>query len=312
MRYIGEIENQSEATRIVAYLVATGIDAQAEENNNNGWTVWVRHEDHFDRALTEFKQYAQDPRNSKYDGHEKVAEQIRREENERRARGQKNVVEMRGKWGSGAPRGKTPVTLALIAISVIVAFMTGFGEDPDSWLIPKLLFHGEGNFEHVNRGTALEKLGSIMELELWRLVSPIFLHFGPMHIVMNMWVLFVLGGQFERRKGPWKYLAFVLATGIVANCFQSLVPYGLGGSTFSGGMSGVMYAVFGYIWMKAWYDREDRFQISEMNIIMLVGWFFLCMTGWMGNIGNWAHGSGMVMGMLIALVPVYLRDGKIG
>jgi membrane associated rhomboid family serine protease len=43
-----------------------------------------------------------------------------------------------------------------------------------------------------------------------------------------------------------------------------------------------------------------------------MGWLFLCMTGLVGNIGNWAHVVGLIVGILIVLTPIYLRDGKIG
>jgi len=312
MRYIGDVESKSEASRLTSYLVANGIDAQAETDSNDVWGIWIRNEDHLEQAVSEYQLYVESPEDTKYDGHENVAEQIRREETVRRSKAQKNVVEMRGKWGSGAPRGKIPVTMTLIGISVVVFIFTGFGEDGDSWLLRKLLFHDMGNYHYVYYGDVSAKLERIRQFEVWRIVSPIFLHFGPLHILMNMGCLFGLGGQVERRKGARKYLAIVFATAVISNLFQALVPAEFGGSTYSGGMSGVMYGVFGYVWMKAWYDRQDGFQISEFNILLLMGWLFLCMTGLVGNIGNWAHVVGLIVGILIVLTPIYLRDGKIG
>ena len=177
----------------------------------------------------------------------------------------------------------------------------------------KLLFHdGEGGVNRVHYGDVTIKLEKIRQFEVWRIVTPIFLHADSLHILMNMWMLFILGGQVERLKGARKYLAIIFATAVISNLFQSLMPDEYGGGPFGRGMSGVVYGVFGYIWMKVWYDRQDGFQMSDMTIIFLMGWFFLCMTGMVGNIGNWAHGAGLVSGMLIALTPIYLRDGKIG
>ena len=68
------------------------------------------------------------------------------------------------------------------------------------------------NAEIVNSFLITETFnGSLSEVlngEVWRLVTPIFLHFGLIHIFFNMYWLNDLGGQIEKRKGPALYLFF--------------------------------------------------------------------------------------------------------
>ncbi len=64
-----------------------------------------------------------------------------------------------------------------------------------------------------------EKVG---EGEVWRLVTPIFLHADIFHILFNMLWLIVLGKQIEQRTGPWKYLIFIVIAAIFSDTMQYL------------------------------------------------------------------------------------------
>jgi GlpG protein len=56
--------------------------------------------------------------------------------------------------------------------------------------------------------------------------------------------------------------------------------------------------------MKARFQPDLGLFIDRTNIIIMMGWFFLCMTGWLGPIGNVAHAAGLLAGMLIGYVPI--------
>jgi GlpG protein len=68
-------------------------------------------------------------------------------------------------------------------------------------------------------------------------------------------------------------------------------------------MSGVLYGLFGYIWMSGKFDPASGLRLSPSNVLAMVGWFFLCLFGVMGNIANGAHGAGLVMGMIWGAAP---------
>ena len=72
-----------------------------------------------------------------------------------------------------------------------------------------------------------------------------------------------------------------------------------------GGMSGVLYGVFGFVWMQARFNRRYRYVLEESTTWLMMIWFVLCLTGLVGPIANVAHAGGLIAG-LIAGVPAYV------
>jgi GlpG protein len=90
---------------------------------------------------------------------------------------------------------------------------------------------------------------------------------------------------------------------------SDLAEYLWSGPMFHG-MSGVVYELFGYVWMQARYlPRPDLF-IDRNNAIVLMVWLFLCMSGLLGAIANAAHVGGLLVGAVAGSGP-YLRQ-KLG
>ena len=68
-------------------------------------------------------------------------------------------------------------------------------------------------------------------------------------------------------------------------------------------MSGVVYALFGYVWIKSKFDPGDGLFIDQSTAIILLAWFFLCFTmpvGTLsgGGVANFAHAGGLISGAL--------------
>ena len=137
---------------------------------------------------------------------------------------------------------------------------------------------------------------------MWRLVTPIFLHFGPLHILFNMLWLRQLGAVLELRRGSRRFLTTVLLIAILSNVAQYLN----GGPTF-GGMSGVVFGLFGYIWIKSRYAPQDGLYMPPRMVFWMIAMFLFCLSGRLGPVANTAHGVGMMVGMVIAYWPVFLR-----
>ena len=136
---------------------------------------------------------------------------------------------------------------------------------------------------------------------VWRLVTPIFLHWGIIHIIFNMWWLRDLGSMIEARKNTWFLLLLVLVIAAVSN----LAQYGYKDPYF-GGMSGVVYGLLGYIWMRSKHDPGCGLFLHSTTVTMMMVWFFLCFTGMVGHIANTNHGVGLVTGMVWG----YLAAGR--
>jgi hypothetical protein len=128
MRQVGTLPDEREATRFAAWLVTQRIEAHAEQEGEQ-WAIWVREEDRLHEAreaLAHFREHSQD---AKYQGAERTAEALLREEEAKRRQGQSNVVEMRGRWGmpgsiGGGVARRCPLVLAIAAASILVAIVT--------------------------------------------------------------------------------------------------------------------------------------------------------------------------------------------
>jgi membrane associated rhomboid family serine protease len=135
-------------------------------------------------------------------------------------------------------------------------------------------------------------LQEIRSGQVWRLVAPIFIHLGLMHIFFNMFWLRDLGSMIEARQGSLWLAVLVTALGVVSNLAQYLVS----GPDF-GGMSGVVYGLVGYIWMRGKYDPASGLVLHPATLLMMVIWFFVCLAGLFGSVANMAHFAGLVMGI---------------
>jgi GlpG protein len=151
----------------------------------------------------------------------------------------------------------------------------------------------------------------IREGELWRVITPCFLHSDIFHLLFNMIWLIVLGKQIEQRMKPLRYVLFILITGIVTNTAQYLMT----GSDFLG-ISGVLCAMLSFIWVRqrkaAWEGyRMDRSTFAMMGafIVMMfaiqVFYFFMEVQGLSTDfmrIANTAHLSGIAIGYIIGKI----------
>ena len=134
-----------------------------------------------------------------------------------------------------------------------------------------------------------------------------------MHLAFNMIMLYQLGSLIEDRRGTWRIALMILAIAACSNTVQALVPDSWGGSPFAAGMSGVVYGLFGYIWMKSIYAPELGLHISRSTVTILMIWLLLGFAGAFEQfdirIANWTHGVGFLVGVLIGYGPELFRAG---
>jgi len=175
-----------------------------------------------------------------------------------------------------------PLTLILIGACVAVALFLGLPPaNPMLYL----------SVESVN-------LPEVRQGQVWRLLTPIFMHHDIPHILFNMLWLKDLGSLIEVRQGTFKLLLLVVVIGVGSNLGQDLV-----GGPFFLGMSGVLYGLFGFIWMRGKLDPASGLRLSPPDIVMMIGWFFLCLFHFVGDVANGAHAFGLVMGMIWGAGP---------
>jgi len=178
------------------------------------------------------------------------------------------------------PKGLYPVTTALIAVSVGVSLLSKMGAATANVAALFIAAPNTHGFQSVLAG------------EVWRLVTPIFLHFGPLHLLFNMLWTWDLGRALEWKKGSGFVLGFVLLVGAGSN----LAQYLLTGSPRFGGMSGVVYGFLGYVWMQGRHNPAFGIALNKQTVSMMLGWFVVCWLGLLGPIANWAHTLGLAIG----------------
>lgn len=132
--------------------------------------------------------------------------------------------------------------------------------------------------------------------EIWRLFTPVFIHFNFIHILFNLMWFKDLGSIMEYTKGMKFYLLLFSVLAIFPNLGQYLAM----GPSF-GGMSGVVYGLLGFLWMNKTFHPNTEFALPKHDVIMMIIWFFLCLSGVIGNIANVAHAVGLSIGMLFGI-----------
>jgi GlpG protein len=127
---------------------------------------------------------------------------------------------------------------------------------------------------------------------VWRLITPIFIHFDPIHILFNMLWLRDLGSMIEGRQSSWRLAVLVL---VIAVC-SDLAQYFVDGPVF-GGMSGVVYGLLGYIWMRGKFDPGSGLYLHPSTVTMMIIWFFACFTPLIPHVANGTHAAGLIVGL---------------
>jgi GlpG protein len=298
MRFTGSIPDAQRASVFGDYLTSIGVGNDVEQGAS-GFSIWVHDDDRVEQAKQELSAYLADPAASRYAESRAQAERLRKQTRKLEERRRRNFIDVRTSWS--ALRAGKPVilTIVLIAASCAVALLTKFGSTLDD-LQSKLYIASDPSLG----------LSEILHGQVWRLFSPMLLHFGAMHLLFNMFWLFDFGSAIERRKGTLFLAALVFSSELVSG----LAQYFWAGP-HAGGMSGVVYALFGYVWMKGKFEPQDGLGVSQQTVVLMIAWLFLCMTGWIGPIANAAHVVGLLVGMALGHAPYSwkrLRRGRMG
>ena len=300
MRQIGTLPSVEEAQRFEDYLLTRGIKAKTEADTE-AWTVWVYNEDDLDESRQALANFQENPKSEQFTNAQKAATDIRDREQTKAKKARKNVVDVRQKWQRPLA-SRCPVTFGLIAVSVIVFI----GSDMANEHEPILNALSIASYRQVGEDLSWMPnfLQEVRHGEVWRLVTPIFIHFTILHILFNMLWLRDLGSVIEFRHGSLKFTLMILALAISSNVGQFIAS----GGPFFGGMSGVVFGLFGYIWIRGKFDPNSGFFMPQNLVFFMIAFFFLCTTGMVGQIANTAHGVGLVMGMMMGYAPTLWRN----
>lgn len=189
-----------------------------------------------------------------------------------------------------------PVVGALLVLSLLGTALVEWGGFPVvHWLtFQDFSFFGDRirSFDTVQNAMA--------NGEYWRLITPIFLHFGLFHVIFNGLWTWELGRRIELLTGSFHTFISVLLMAIASNLGQYL----WGGPSLFGGMSGVVYGLLGYVWIRNKVSPRPELAIPSGLLGFMLFWLLLGMSGIIelfmsSGIANAAHAVGLVTGMIL-------------
>jgi GlpG protein len=302
MRSIGRLPDEAQGKRFGDFLYGEGIESHVDRTAQGDWEVWVLDDENVATAQTLFHEFAEHPDDPRFTkGARTSAEKRQRDEQARVGKRNRTIDARTIFYTPPVPLGI--LTVILIVVSVAVGILTDLGQK-GRYVRPLTItqyYLGDTIHERL-------QLPEIRHGEIWRLFTPMFLHFGLLHIFFNMLWLRDLGSMIEARKSTWMLLVLVLVIAGTSNLAQYLVS----GPTF-GGMSGVVYGLLGYIWMQGKFDPASKLSLEPQTVLFMIVWFFLCLFHVIGNVANTVHavglGVGIAWGFIAARLSVTLRRG---
>jgi membrane associated rhomboid family serine protease len=139
--------------------------------------------------------------------------------------------------------------------------------------------------------------------EVWRWFTSMFLHGSFMHLLMNMFGLYVFAPPLERILGRLRYLLLYVVTGVAASATSA---YFASEAAVSIGASGAVYGVFGALatfamldkWRMAKSDKQIIYSITALGFATSL---FIPNVNWLGHLG------GLLCGALLFLVKKYMK-----
>lgn len=231
-----------------------------------------------------------------------VVEQVR-DLYARHPRGDDSIVIEQPRWRGGfvAALRASPLTALVLVITLVVAAVTMLGDNFATirWL-NFVDFRVEGEYAYF---ASLDQ--TLATGQWWRLITPIFVHFGILHLAMNSMWFWELGRRIEAHQRAWMLLVLTIAFGLVSNFAQYL----FGGPGIFGGLSGVLYGLLGHCWLYQKLAPNAAYRLPPGVVVLMLVWLVICLTGVIEvlsfgalAIANAAHVGGLVAGCVTGVI----------
>ena len=183
------------------------------------------------------------------------------------------------------------VTYGIIAINVLVFIL--------------MVVNGAGLFEpngyvHLKWGSDYAPL--TLSGDWWRLVTNVFIHFGIIHLAMNMYCLYTVGVYLEPMLGKAKYTAAYLCTGVLASIVSLWWHNNPVNSAGASGAVFGMYGLFLALLTTSLIPKAVRQPMLQSIVIFVAYNLFY---GLKGGVDNAAHVGGLISGFVIGYIYVY-------
>ncbi|WFE51130.1 rhomboid family intramembrane serine protease [Micromonospora sp. WMMD1155] len=224
--------------------------------------------------------------------------------------GRRSVRPARTAFGGGAAGRHGYVTKGIIALNVLLMLLSIASDRGGDAAVGGSGFGGlmGGSTPLTNWGSVLGlavfpdgTINGIAEGQWYRLVTAMFLHYGVIHLLLNMWALWVLGRSLEANLGPLRFGALYLIGGLGGNVAAYLF------SAQNSATAGASTAVFGLFAALIIIERKMGRDISQVIPILVINLVF---TLTVPGISIPGHLGGLLVGALMALVLAYAPRGR--
>ncbi len=266
MKQLLVINDARLAQSLADYLSSRGMHCELTQSEV-GITVWLADESRSGEAEPEVKRFLKEPYHPRY---------------------------AEASWQSGTPNSRIdysaghhsltahflmqagPVTLLVMALCTCLFILQLIGLN----LYASLSFH--------------QDVSQLSGWQIWRFVTPAFLHFSALHLIFNLMWWWYLAGLVERQLGTSKLLTLLLVGAVIPNLLEFL----LSGPDF-GGLSAVVNTLVGYCWIIGRMKPDGEVKLQDGIFIFMVVWLAIGFSGLLGNnLANVAHLSGLAIGLL--------------
>lgn len=332
MRRIGTLDNSLLARRFIGYLHTLSIDAFTDlvddDQPEGDWNLWVRDESETERSRQVFEEFRESPEAAKFQVEPAPTPPARSDSGAKSELGRGTLVSARQEAGQRrtgntepvdlgesvdhvAKQTQIPITIGIIAISVVLSLATNFnkpravrgGNEPS--IEQKINEKFEFITEEDYRASGGDFYASVRGGQVWRFITPMFLHGDEYHLAFNMLWLFFLGSAIEKLHGSIFFVVLVLVTQLGGMALQvgmpdySWVPEALAANPRVIGASGAVYGLFAFLWIRPLVQGSYPIRLVPMNIVIMLVWLVVCMTPLIPNVANGAHLGGLLAGMVM-------------
>lgn len=266
MKCITQFTNPRMAQAFVDHMATRGVRLHIEQQQHS-YELWLDDEDQLTLTESELSQFMRDPNHPRYQA----------------ASWQSGTTRLRMEYPRGQfltnlreRAGPLTISVMVICIAVFILMQIVGDETVLSWLSWP---DGPGQY-----------------FQVWRWVSHIFLHFSLLHIVFNLLWWWYLGGAVEKRLGSGKLFVITVISALLSGWMQAKFS-----GIWFGGLSGVVYALMGYCWLRGERDPQSGVYLERGLIVFSVLWLVVGYYGLFGmDIANMAHFTGLLVGLAMA------------
>ena len=216
--------------------------------------------------------------------------------------GRRSMRPVRTAFGGSRAGGAAIVTKVLIVLNVVAALITALAAGRAA------LAGGGGQASAVHFWGAISGLpfaypqpdgttavyDGVAGGEFYRLLTSMFLHYGPLHLLLNMAGLWIFGRPLEAAFGPLRFLALYMLAGLGG----SVAVYLFEPRALTAGASGAVYGLVG-----AYFVVLKRLKLDTSAVVPYL--IFLILYSFIGNVSLSGHLGGLVFGAAVAAGLAY-------